>query len=66
MHKAHHNVYAHYGLRSTHQKLVYYYADALGQAYSIKESRVPSTLVWESCLDIRIVPIVGIFEWSCL
>ena len=32
MHKAHHNVYAHYGVRTHQHKLIYYYSDALGQA----------------------------------
>ena len=35
MHKAHHNVYAHYGLRTHRYKLIYYYNDALGQAGAI-------------------------------
>ncbi|MDZ7704237.1 MAG: DUF4976 domain-containing protein [Trueperaceae bacterium] len=30
MHKAHHNVYAHYGVRTKRHKLIYYYSDALG------------------------------------
>jgi len=44
MHKAHHNVYAHYGVRTRRHKLIYYYADALGQAGSIDESYAPE---WE-------------------
>jgi len=44
MHKAHHNVYAHYGVRTRRHKLIYYYADALGQAGSIDESHAPE---WE-------------------
>jgi hypothetical protein len=28
MHKAHHNVYAHYGVRTHRYKLIYYYNDA--------------------------------------
>ena len=32
MHQAHHNVYAHYGLRTHRYKLIYYYADPLDQA----------------------------------
>lgn len=31
MHLAHHNVYAHYGIRTHTHKLIYYYADGLGQ-----------------------------------
>jgi arylsulfatase A-like enzyme len=44
MHKTHHNVYAHYGVRTKRFKLIYYYADALGQAGSINESYEPE---WE-------------------
>ncbi len=44
MHKAQHNVYAHYGIRTLRHKLIYYYADALGQAGSIDESYEPE---WE-------------------
>jgi arylsulfatase A-like enzyme len=44
MHKAHHNVYAHYGIRTKRFKLIYYYADALGQAGAIDESYEPE---WE-------------------
>ena len=44
MHKAHHNVYAHYGLRTHRYKLIYYYADALGQEGAIDESHEPE---WE-------------------
>jgi arylsulfatase A-like enzyme len=44
MHKAHHNVYAHYGLRTERYKLIYYYNDALGQAGAIDETYDPE---WE-------------------
>ncbi len=44
MHKAHHNVYAHYGIRTLQHKLIYYYADALEQAGSIDETYEPE---WE-------------------
>lgn len=44
MHKAHHNVYAHYGIRTMQHKLIYYYADALGQAGTIDETYAPE---WE-------------------
>lgn len=44
MHKAHHNVYAHYGVRTHHHKLIYYYSDALGQQGAIDESCEPE---WE-------------------
>jgi arylsulfatase A-like enzyme len=44
MHKAHHNVYAHYGIRTHRYKLIYYYADALGQEGAIHETYEPE---WE-------------------
>ena len=44
MHKAQHNVYAHYGVRTKQYKLIYYYSDALGQAGAIDESYEPE---WE-------------------
>ncbi|MBN2449125.1 MAG: sulfatase [Lentisphaeria bacterium] len=44
MHLAHHHVYAHYGVRTHRHKLIYYYADALGQPNTIDE---PKTREWE-------------------
>jgi arylsulfatase A-like enzyme len=44
MHLAHHNVYAHYGVRTLRYKLIYYYSDSMGQPGSIDESREPE---WE-------------------
>jgi len=44
MHLAHHNVCAHYGLRTLRYKLIYYYGEALGTAGSIDESWEPE---WE-------------------
>mgnify|MGYP002866524423 FL=1 len=44
MHLAHHHVYAHYGVRTHRYKLIYYYADALGQPGAIDESKPPE---WE-------------------
>ena len=44
MHLAHHHVYAHYGVRTHRHKLIYYYADALGQPGTIDESKPPE---WE-------------------
>jgi arylsulfatase A-like enzyme len=44
MHKAHHNVYAHYGIRTKRYKLIYYYSDALGQLGAIDETYEPE---WE-------------------
>ena len=44
MHLAHHYVYAHYGVRTHRYKLIYYYADALGQAGAIDDPKEPE---WE-------------------
>ena len=44
MHLAHHHVYAHYGIRTRRYKLIYYYADALGQPGAIDEKKAPE---WE-------------------
>ncbi len=44
MHKADHNVYAHYGVRTLRYKLIYYYADALDQPGAIDETYEPE---WE-------------------
>ena len=44
MHKAHHNVYAHYGVRTKRHKLIYYYSDALGQKGAVDETYDPE---WE-------------------
>ncbi|MDE0099188.1 MAG: sulfatase, partial [Truepera sp.] len=44
MHGAHHNVWAHYGLRTHRHKLIYYYADPLGTAGSVGEPEEPE---WE-------------------
>jgi len=44
MHKAHHNVYAHYGIRTHKHKLIYYYSDALGQPGAVDETYEPE---WE-------------------
>jgi arylsulfatase A-like enzyme len=44
MHKGDHNVYAHYGVRTAEYKLIYYYADALGQAGTIDAKHKPE---WE-------------------
>ena len=44
MHKADHNVYAHYGIRTKRYKLIYYYSDALGQPGAIDETCEPE---WE-------------------
>jgi arylsulfatase A-like enzyme len=44
MHRSHHNVYAHYGIRTHQYKLIYYYADACGQPNTIDE---PGKQEWE-------------------
>ncbi len=44
MHKSHHNVYAHYGIRTGRYKLIYYYSDALGQVGAVDETYEPE---WE-------------------
>ena len=44
MHKADHNVYAHYGVRTERYKLIYYYSDALDQPGAIDETYEPE---WE-------------------
>ena len=44
MHVAGHNVYAHYGVRTRDYKLIYYYADALGQPGAIDDTKEPE---WE-------------------
>jgi arylsulfatase A-like enzyme len=44
MHLAHHNVYAHYGIRTQRYKLIYYYADALDQPGAVDDPREPE---WE-------------------
>ena len=44
MHKADHNVYAHYGIRTHRHKLIYYYSDALGQPGAVDETCDPE---WE-------------------
>ncbi len=44
MHKAHHNVYAHYGVRTLRHKLIYYYGQALDQPGAVDEPTEPE---WE-------------------
>ena len=44
MHKAHHDVYAHYGVRTLDYKLIYFYNDALDQEGAIDETYEPE---WE-------------------
>jgi arylsulfatase A-like enzyme len=49
MHKSHHNVYAHYGIRTHDYKLIYYYSDGLGTLGSLDEPYEPE---WE-LFDLR-------------
>jgi arylsulfatase A-like enzyme len=51
MHKAHHNVYAHYGVRTRRYKLIYYYADALGQTGAIDETHEPEWELFDLAAD---------------
>jgi arylsulfatase A-like enzyme len=44
MHLSEHGVYAHYGLRTEHFKLIYYYAEALGATDAIDDPKPPQ---WE-------------------
>jgi arylsulfatase A-like enzyme len=44
MHGAHHNVWAHYGVRTLRYKLIYYYADGLGHAGTTDDVQEPE---WE-------------------
>jgi len=44
MHLSHHNVYAHYGVRTRRYKLIYYYADALDAPGAVDDPREPE---WE-------------------
>ncbi|MCY4022132.1 MAG: sulfatase [Anaerolineaceae bacterium] len=44
MHRSHHNVFAHYGVRTHRHKLIYYYADGLGHSGSVGERHEPE---WE-------------------
>ena len=44
MHLTHHHVYAHYGIRTHDHKLIYYYADALGQPATVDDTKDPE---WE-------------------
>lgn len=44
MHRSHHNVYAHYGIRTHRYKLIYYYAEACGQPNTID---IPGKREWE-------------------
>lgn len=44
MHGAHHNVYAHYGIRTLRHKLIYYYSDPLDQEGAVGPTEEPE---WE-------------------
>ena len=49
MHKAHHNVYGHYGIRTLDYKLIYFYNDACGAKGAVDETYEPE---WE-LFDLR-------------
>lgn len=51
MHKAHHNVYAHYGIRTKRYKLIYYYSDGLGQPGAVDETYEPEWELFDLHLD---------------
>jgi len=53
MHLAHHNVYAHYGIRTRRYKLIYYYAQALDASGAIDDPRSPE---WE-LFDLETDPL---------
>lgn len=53
MHKSDHNVYAHYGIRTKRYKLIYYYADALGQRNTIDETHEPEWELFDLAKDPR-------------
>ena len=44
MHGAHHNVFAHYGIRTLRYKLIYYYSEPLGQEGALEQPEEPE---WE-------------------
>lgn len=51
MHKTHHNVYAHYGIRTMQYKLIYYYADALSTEGSIEGTYEPEWELFDLATD---------------
>ena len=53
MHLAGHNIYAHYGVRTLKHKLIYYYADALGQPGAVDDPKAPE---WE-LFDLELDPM---------
>lgn len=53
MHLAHHNVPAHYGIRTLDHKLIYYYGEALGTTESIDDPTEPE---WE-LFDLKADPM---------
>jgi arylsulfatase A-like enzyme len=53
MHLAHHNVPAHYGIRTLDHKLIYYYGEALGTTESLDEPTEPE---WE-LFDLQADPM---------
>jgi len=51
MHLANHYVYAHYGVRTLQYKLIYYYADALGQPGAIDDPKEPEWELFDLQMD---------------
>lgn len=53
MHKSEHNVFAHYGIRTKKHKLIYYYADALGQPGAADAACEPEWELFDLLKDPR-------------
>ncbi len=53
MHAAHHNVYAHYGIRTHKHKLIYFYSEGLGLDGTGDEPKMPE---WE-LFDLELDPL---------
>ena len=53
MHLSHHNVPAHYGIRTLEHKLIYYYGEALGTTESIDEPTEPEWELFDLARDPR-------------
>ena len=51
MHTTHHNVYAHYGIRTHKHKLIYFYSDGLGLDSTGDEAKVPEWELFDLELD---------------
>lgn len=51
MHRTHHNVYAHYGIRTRRHKLIYYYADPLDTTGSLAGTFSPEWELFDLATD---------------